>query len=93
MRKLKKKAPAKKTVKKKHKRINWKAAAIELANCVIFAIKFDKHMGRGNGEVINLKTMKPMGPWQEKFFDALDSIGYVIDRKAYYASKEHKRRA
>lgn len=75
------------------KNINWKKAALELASCVEFALRFDKHLGRGSGTVIDLKTMKSKGPWQEKFFDALRMIGLEYDRKGYYTAKEHKRRA
>ncbi len=88
-----KKLTTKKKLTKKTKRVNWRKAAIELASCVIFALKFDKHLGRGTGIVMNLKTMEPQGPWQEKFFDALELIGVSYDRKKYYSMKEHKRRA
>jgi hypothetical protein len=69
-----------------------KKATTALASCVVFALKFDKHIGRGSGMVVNLKTMETVGPWQEKFFDALDMVGVCYDRKAYYKKKEHKRR-
>lgn len=74
------------------RRVNWKKAAIALASCVDFALRFDKHLGRGSGQVIDLKTMKSKGPWQERFFDALELVGLVYDRKGYYEAKEHKRR-
>lgn len=78
--------------KRKTKRVNWKKSAIALARCVVFTLKFDKHLGRGSGQMVELKTGKSQ-PWQEPFFDALDGIGYLIDRDAYYRSKEHKRRS
>lgn len=68
------------------------AGATALARCVDFALRFDKHLGRGSGLMIDLKTKKIRGPWQEQFFDALEMVGIKYDRKGYYASKEHKRR-
>jgi hypothetical protein len=76
-------------------RVRWRQAALDLARCCIFALKFDKHMARGNGQVVKLvpgKPPEPIGPWQDKFFDALDAIGLVLDRKAYYAACEPGRR-
>jgi hypothetical protein len=88
--------PPKKSVKKKTRTEEeyqeLRKATIALASCVDFALKFDKHLGRGSGMMVNLKTMESIGPWQEKFFDALDMVGICYDRKAYYKKKEHKRR-
>jgi hypothetical protein len=75
----------------------WKAACTALATCVVWALKFDKHIGRGTGMVVQFKDGKPtldkLQPWQEKFFDSLDLVGVVYNREAYYNRKEHKRRA
>jgi hypothetical protein len=68
-------------------------ATTALASCAVFALQFDKHLGRGSGLVINLKTGKNVGPWQDKFFDALEKVGIKYDREAYYKSKAHRRRA
>jgi hypothetical protein len=79
----------------KSRRIAWKAAALALAKCAVFALKFDKHLGRGSGVVVDLKNggAKSMGPWQDMFFDALEGIGVCYDRKKYYADRAHRRRA
>ncbi len=89
-----KKRPAAKkpAAKKRSPRVKWREAAITLARCVLFTLKFDKELGRGSGTMIDLKTGKTT-PWQEQFFDALDGIGYVCDRKAYYQEKKHRRRS
>lgn len=79
-----------KTKKTKTKRIKWKAAAIELGKCAIFALKFAS-FGRGGsgGSVVTIdkKTGGPktMGPWEDMFFDALELIGTKYDRKKYYS--------
>lgn len=96
---------AKKTAKPKTKRKTAKEwekdyeelrkAAVALARCVNFALKFDKHLGRGSGLVMTFEAGKPPkndGPWQEMFFDALEMVGIGYDRKAYYKAKAHKRR-
>lgn len=78
--------------KAKTKRVNWRKAAIKLAKCCVFALAADKHLGRGSGTSINLKTRETRR-WQEQFFDALDTIGVVYDREAYYKQPAHQRRA
>lgn len=85
-------------MKRKSKRVQWKKAAIALAHCAQFAIRYRKHLGSGTGVRVHIhpKTGKPenKGPWEDMFFDALDQVGVVYDRKAYYAgqSKSEKRR-
>jgi len=90
-----KKRPRRSPRAPKPKRVNWRAAAIELARCATFALKFGDHLRRGSGVVVDLKNggAKSMGPWQDMFFDALELIGVEYDRKKYYASKEHRRLA
>ena len=39
------------------------------------------------------KRLRPTKRWEDDFMDALDLIGYEIDRKAYFASTAGKRRA
>jgi hypothetical protein len=87
-------SPKEPCMKKKTKRVNWKKAAIALARCAQFTIGFSKHLGKGTGALVNTKTGRSEGPWEEKFFDALDMVGVVYDRKAYYAGlgKSERRR-
>jgi hypothetical protein len=83
----------KKGTEKKSKHVNWKKAALELATCVDFALRYHKHLGRGSGIMINLKTMKPEGKrWQERFFDAMSMIGIEYDRDGYYKNLDKGRR-
>jgi hypothetical protein len=78
----------------KPKRTNWKREAANLARCVVFAVKYRKHLSRGG-------TVMQVGPdkkprfqaWEENFMDALDRVGYVIDRKKYWAEESGKRRS
>lgn len=89
------KKPVKKAAKrpvKKKTRVNWRKASIELASCVLFALRFNKHLGKGSGVVFNFKTRTSEGRWEEKFFNALALIGLEYDRKGYYASPQHRRR-
>jgi hypothetical protein len=71
-----------------------RAIATELAECVLFAVKFlDVKSGAG-------MRFKPgadgkpsvIGRWQDTFFDALDKVGYEVDRDAYWKAKTAKRR-
>lgn len=78
-------------VKKRSPRVNWRQAAIALAKYTLFALNHHKHLGRGTGQMIDLKTMKPLGPWQEQFFDALALIGFEADRAKYY--RDHYKRS
>lgn len=78
--------------KTKNKRVNWRKAALDLASCATFTLAHYKHLGRGSGQVIDLKTREMKGPWQDKFFDALDAIGAVYDREAYYAERSKRGR-
>lgn len=56
-----------------------------LGSCVLWALKFMK-TSSGAGMVFHPET-GVIEPWQEKFMNALDKTGYVIDREAYYAGK------
>lgn len=80
----------------KPKRVNWRKAAIELASCAVFTLQTSKHLGRGSGVMMSVDkaTGKTVigGRWEEKFFNALDTIGVVYDRKAYYAKDAKSRR-
>lgn len=77
-------------------RINWRKSAVELASCAVWALKCMKPIGSGSGMLINLDPKSPdymkTSRWEEKFFNALDGIGVVYDRKAYYAASDKKRR-
>ena len=76
-------------------RINWRQSAIELASCAVFTLQTGKHLGRGSGVICKRDKngkMVSVERWEEKFFDALETIGVVYDRKAYYAKADGKRR-
>lgn len=60
----------------------------DLASCVLWALKFLK-TPHGGGSVVNMKTMKHQA-WEEKFMDALDGVGYQIDRKAFWKKRDAK---
>ncbi len=64
---------------------------VDLASCAAFTLDNYKHLSRGSGLVINLKTKEPLGPWQDKFFNALDAVGIVYDRKKYFANVAKRR--
>ena len=66
------------------KRVNYKAAAEKLAGCVIWALKFMK--APGSGAMYDPKTGE-MKSWQHDFMDALDMIGYRVDREAYFDAR------
>lgn len=90
----KSKKPRKKPVAKP--RIKWRAAAVELASCALFTLTYFKHLTK-YGTTFPMKDGKPaLGEsrrWQEKYLDALDRVGYVIDRDKYYAGLEPKKRS
>lgn len=82
--------PKKRTVKAK--RVNWRAAAIVLAKCVRFSLGNFKHMKhRGTVFTVTGKSMD-IRYWQDDFLDALDGIGYVLDRKAYYGGLDNPKK-
>lgn len=62
-----------------------------LGTCVVWALKFMKPSDGGDGFVYTPST-KSTQVWTEKFFDALDKMGYEIDREAYYASMDKKKK-
>jgi hypothetical protein len=80
----------KKTKKRKRPTPIPREVTVKLAQCVLFALNNHKHMARGGGMMIDTKNKKTIGRWQDKFMDALDGVGYCIDRPAYYASFEKK---
>lgn len=65
--------------------------ARDLGTCVVWALKYMKPTGIGEGLVVTMSTGETQ-EWTEKFMDALDKVGYVVDRKAYYANKDKKKR-
>lgn len=74
---------------KAKKKIDYKAAATKLGSCVLWALKFMN--APGGGIMYDPETAK-MRSWQTDFMDALDMIGYKLDREAYFASREKKRK-
>ena len=70
--------------KKKPKPVDYEKAASKLASCVLFALKFLK--APGSGTMVNMQTGK-MRLWQTEFMDALDMVGYEIDREKYFDRK------
>ncbi len=65
-----------------------KAATSKLGSCVLWALKFlDTKSGGGLVASADLKVLQA---WEDNFMDALDGIGYVIDRKSYYENKANK---
>lgn len=64
----------------------------ELANRVIWALKFLKAPGAGLMSKGDLAAPEvKLIPWQEDFMDALDLVGWKIDRKKYWEQKEGKK--
>lgn len=66
-----------------------KSIAEEMGSCLIFALKFCKIPGAG---VMYFPKTGKMQAWEDRFMDVLDRIGYVIDRKSFYANKHKKKR-
>jgi hypothetical protein len=62
----------------------------KLGTCVLWSLKFMEPRGGGEGLVSTPETGE-MQVWTEKFMDALDSMGYEIDREVYYNRKDEKR--
>jgi hypothetical protein len=77
--------------KRKRTYAELEEAVQALGSCTVWALKFMKPRGSGEGLVANTKTGETR-VWTEKFMDALDKIGYVVDREAYYASMDKKRK-
>lgn len=79
------------SVPKKRYRPPTKKQIEALASCVVFAVS---HFGRKNhGMMITLggPNRGKVQPWQDQFFDALDAVGLVYDRDAYYAKIDGKK--
>lgn len=79
---------------------DWKEVATELAKRVVWAIKFLDCKGSGSVCIQPKDGGEPrIMPWDDWFFDALDKIGYLVDRKAYRdqlnakSAKKRKRKA
>lgn len=88
-----KKPPAKTTKAKEPKDEMVKvgrAKVTALANAVVWALKFLQEP-RGGGMHFNLTTGESK-PWQEKFMDALEGVGIVVDRKEFWKKQNKKRR-
>ena len=66
-----------------------KAVVTDLASCVVWALKFLK-VPSGAGMWCKMVPGEPIVtmPWQEKFMRALDGVGVVTDRKAYWKQKD-----
>jgi hypothetical protein len=59
----------------------WKSIATDLARQCVFALKFLDVTGSG---MRCNPTTGDCEAWQIQFFDALDRIGYKVDREAYW---------
>lgn len=73
----------------KAKKIDYKNAASKLASCVIFALKFLKTTS--GGAMYDPKTGE-LKRWQDDFMDALDMVGYEVDREKYFADRAGKKK-
>lgn len=68
-------------------------AAGELGARVVWALKFLKAPGGGMVMTGRDGSDGPtVMPWEDWFMDALDQIGYRIDRESFYARKPARRR-
>lgn len=65
-----------------------KQVVTDLASCVLWALKFLK-TPHGGGCWTNFETRESKA-WEEKFMDALDGVGYRIDRKAFWKKRDAK---
>ncbi len=68
---------------------DYKKIAGELAARVIWALKYTKPKG-GGGSVFHIDKGEAQ-PWDEWFMDALDSVGYVVDREKYREMQDGKK--
>lgn len=66
-----------------------KAVVTELANCVVFALRYLDTKG-GSGLSFNRETKK-ITRWQDDFIDALDKAGIVVDRDDYWKAKAEQK--
>lgn len=60
----------------------------EMSGLLIWMLKFAKV----EGIMFDGNTLSPSGDIKERTFDALDSIGYVVDREEYYKQQDKKKR-
>lgn len=65
-------------------------ASAAMADACIFALRCLK--APGGGVVFNFTTGQEIGPWENKFFDALELVGVKFKRDEYFDSKHKKRR-
>lgn len=63
---------------------------VALAKCAILTLQSNGKLGVGSGMVLDLKT-KVARHWSAQFFDALDAVGIVYDRKKFFQKKGKKR--
>jgi hypothetical protein len=81
---------------KKHTEAEYqelKTAATALAGCAISALQSGGKLGVGSGMMISIdpKTKeRRVRHWSTQFFDALDMVGIVYDREAFFAGKKRK---
>jgi hypothetical protein len=73
-------------------KINWKKAATENAKRVLWALKFLKKKRSGGMVFLNDPKKRVLLPWEDWFMDALDLVGYKIDRKDFYRVKKEAKR-
>lgn len=93
-------ARTRKPTKKRSARKSWKKIATDLARCVLFALSHAKPpkglvAGQGMRFYKDEKGKHHVEAWEIQFFDALDAIGYVIDRDDFYkklSTKKGKRK-
>lgn len=73
-------------IKKTAKLTLDKQIVTDLASCVLWALKYltTKY---GGGLWMEMNTLKSKA-WEEKFMDALDGVGYCIDRKAFWKKRD-----
>lgn len=84
------KVPASKRRRKTYRSPYSPEATLELASCAVFALKFLS--SKGSGVIYNFKTRTTEGTWQDKFFNALDSVGIEYDREQYFDARDNKKK-
>ncbi len=86
--------PKKPTKKKTYTAAEYeelRASTVKLAQCVYMTLASGGKLGVGSGMVLDTKT-KTVRHWSTEFFDALDSIGLVYDREAFFKPTKKRRR-
>jgi hypothetical protein len=78
--------PKKKPTPKTAKLTVNKQVVTDLASCVLWALKF-LQTPHGGGLWLNMTTMESKA-WEDRFMDALDSVGHHIDRKAFWKKRD-----